>query len=94
MSANDNDKTIYKYSYIIQRIIEESKILTLILFSNEEIKQEMEQLKVQLPADVFFVIKDEIITLVIGEINVDSLKEQFIAKLNFEDLKLINQEII
>ena len=75
MSANDNDKTIYKYSYIIQRIIEESKILTLILFSNEEIKQEMEQLKVQLPTDVFFVIKDEIITLVIGEINVDSLKE-------------------
>lgn len=35
----------------------------------------MEQLKVQLPADVFFVIKDEIITLVIGEIKVDSLKE-------------------
>ena len=29
------DKTIYKYSYIIQRVIEEYKILTLIFFSSE-----------------------------------------------------------
>jgi hypothetical protein len=35
VEKSDSERIIYKYSYIIQRLIEESKILTLILFSNE-----------------------------------------------------------
>jgi hypothetical protein len=31
---------------------------------------------------------------VIGEIRVDRLKEEFIGNLNFDDLKVINQETI
>lgn len=41
VSQKETGKIIYKYSYIIQRLIEESKILTLILFSSESVKHEM-----------------------------------------------------
>ncbi len=41
VSQKETGKIIYKYCYIIQRLIEESKILTLILFSSESVKQEV-----------------------------------------------------
>jgi 6-pyruvoyl-tetrahydropterin synthase len=39
-----NDKNIYKYGYIIQRIIEEFKILTLIMFSNHGVISEIQKM--------------------------------------------------
>lgn len=39
VQKSDSERIIFKYSYIIQRLIEESKILTLILFSNEEARK-------------------------------------------------------
>lgn len=35
------DKTILKYSYVVQRAIEESKILTLILFNDRSVEEEI-----------------------------------------------------
>lgn len=90
VSANDKDNTILKYSYIIQRLIEESKILTLILFQNEEIKYAIHQMSFTVPEDIFRMIRDNIITQVIGEIKTDELKEQFISSLDLDELNCVN----
>ena len=37
LKIKSTDKTIFKYSYIVQRAFEESKILTLILFNDYRI---------------------------------------------------------
>lgn len=73
---NARDKTIYKYSYIIQRVIEESKILALILFTNDEVKQEIERLDIKtFSEDIFRTLKDKFFTNILGDINSNSLKE-------------------
>jgi hypothetical protein len=36
VERNDSTNIIYKYTYVIQRLIEEAKIITLILYSKSE----------------------------------------------------------
>lgn len=73
---NSRDKTIYKYSYIIQRAIEESKILALILFTNDEVKQELDRLEIKtFSEDIFRTLKDKFFTNILGDIDSNSLKE-------------------
>lgn len=54
LRTNPKDKVIYRYSYIIQRIIEESKILSLILFTDESIKEEIGKLDLYSPSEDIF----------------------------------------
>ena len=39
LKIKSTDKTIFKYSYIVQRAFEESKILTLIIFNDIRIEE-------------------------------------------------------
>ena len=84
LRVNPKDKCIYKYSYVIQRAIEESKILALILFTDDSVKEEIEKCEVAtFNEDIFRMLRDRFFSNAVGEINVNELKEQFIINLNF-----------
>ena len=58
----------------MQRLIEESKILTLILFNNEADRGEFQALDVKIAEDIFRSLHDRFFTLVLGEINISDLQ--------------------
>lgn len=60
IQRSDSEKIIYKYSYVVQRLIEESKIITLILFSNDECKRKFDEIKMAM-VDIFRPLRDVIL---------------------------------
>lgn len=53
----DSERIIYKYSYVVQRLIEESKIITLILFSNEQCKLKFDEIQNAM-VDIYAPLRD------------------------------------
>lgn len=72
VEKSDNEKIIYKYSYIIQRLIEEYKIMTLILFKDSKTQEEFHNLKdiKVFSEDIVRAIKDKFFGGVVGEVKV------------------------
>lgn len=53
----DSERIIYKYSYVVQRLMEESKIITLILFSNEDCKNKFDEIRLAM-VDIYAPLRD------------------------------------
>lgn len=53
----DSERIIYKYSYVVQRLMEESKIITLILFSNEDCKNKFDEIQLAM-VDIYAPLRD------------------------------------
>jgi hypothetical protein len=92
IQKSDSERIIYKYSYIIQRLIEESKILTLILFSNPEARVKFDEYK-QGMVDILRPLNDKLLSP-FGDISIPDLKQKFISRLNFDNFEFVNKDII
>jgi len=93
-SRQEQTEVIYRYSYIIQRLIEEYKIITLILFSDRraEVYFNDPQNKT-FSEDVSRLINDRFFTT-LAEINMRKLKMAFVYKFDFEELNSITEDVI
>lgn len=95
-NRQDSEKIIYRYTYVIQRLIEEAKIITLILFNKPEFRHRFEEYSTQNEVafvDIYRTLKDKVFAQM-NDINVPLLKERFTDNIDIESLEVINEEII